>query len=264
MKLTFSQTLAASQAMLPQLAGVRSDAGAARVLNKGYGAMYTHALLRRYGLTDERKRAFTDEVLRILVFQTEADAEAARLRGLVTGDAGLAAPMRHYLGGLKAYKGAYYECIGRLFKDDTRMMFDAVDVLCARYAHAHSAALRRAVRGLADYQKTPRPEVMAAAYTAEMMARYANKYTTEAFLRYRPHFPPQVAKHFARLDYAPMAKMLVTIRRRLEGLCGRVDFTGVKKATDAYARWMGSVEGITGGDIEAALQEVGGGLPPEG
>lgn len=258
MKLRFSQALVVSQGMLPKLAGLKSDAAVEQVLNRGYRDLYEREVLRSFGLTDKKKREFTDEVLRSLVFQTEADAEAARLRGLVTGDAELWNAVRVYVGNLKSFKSVYYGSLGQLFKDDTEMMLDAVDVLCDRFARAPGARLRVAVRGLVDYQKVAHGEVMVAAYVAEMMGRYANEYTTRAVLRYAPGFPPSVGRHFLRLDFAPMAKMLVTLRRKLEEVCGSVDFTGVKKMPEAYARWIEAVEGLTREDIDRALGDAGG------
>lgn len=256
MILTFAQTLQAQQEIIPELKAVKNDRDVAEILNEHYFDMLDKKILKYFGVSKEMQERLSWKFCRMLVFQVCADVEAARLREEIH-KAGLSKEMKHYLDSLRSYKTTYYKSIELILQDAITGLLDQTDWLCDNIVKPYTIALRKSCQGLVSYQQLRHQDVMTSAYMAEMMAKYANIYTIKLAECELKGCPVETIKFFMNARYNNMAKLLMTIRKKLEESCGVADLQNARKLNDAYIAWIECISSIDQDEIREAEKAAG-------
>lgn len=236
MRLTFAETLAAQGTMAQELRGVKTDRQAAMVLNRKFRKVHEKKVMLEYGINEPTKRAFTWAVTKGIIMQVCADYASADLKDEIW-KAGLQREMKWPMDRLADAKNRYYKGLERVMPGGVGLMLDQADWMAKNIVRPDTIALKKAIYGLAVYQKVERPDLMTAACLADMMAETARQAMQAVLRKYVAGWPPPLQRYFANLRFDGMANILSTMRDELEKRYGVVNYTNARKLMEALEKW---------------------------
>lgn len=237
----FAQTLALQNEVIPHMRGVKDPNEAWKIFKEAFREAKDKEKWAAFGITNDKFVNLTVELMKVLVLQTLAENAMSELKSRIYGL--LSKEMRAYLFNLSSCYKDYMKGRERFGKENTNGIIDQTDLISSQF-EPYIIEFKKAILGQVLYQKLKHTDLMVYAILAEKLAAVACQFTTGLINNKLYDFPPNVQREISNIDFHNMAKMLRTIRRKLEEYCGQVDFSHAIKMNMAFKRLITKIDNI--------------------
>lgn len=229
------------QTVAPALKGIKDEKKLTDIFSKFYLRYHDEEKWKAYGITTEKFVKLSNELAKVLCLQVFADEAMADLKGKLYGL--VRKDMKNYISNLEILHRQYMRHFEAFGRENTSGILDETDAMCDAI-RPWVTDFKKAVLGQVIYQKAKHTEVMVYALLAEKLSAIASQYTADFIRNKVDDFPPSVKKIASLLDFQPMAKMMKTIRKKLEEFCGRVELNHAVRMNVTLKYLINKVESI--------------------